>query len=184
MRTRRAFLRLAFGGAGGGVLVACSGGPPGPGDGDGDGDGDDDDDGSGDGDGVDAAAGSGGDAAPSGGDAAPASADAAACTTTVTLYDVYAMALYFDGGLGPRTGTIRVADVAAGITLPKDFWHGHGGQLHRFTVLPEHFAALKRRERVMIQTSEVDGHSHMLFVDPVDPQWRVEGAQPQTIPAC
>ncbi len=177
MRTsvgRRRFLWLACGGAGGAVLVACSGGPPDDGGG-----GDDGDDPA-----VDAAVGANGDAAPAGGDAAPAGPDAAACTTTVTLYDVYAMALYFDGGLGPRTGTIRVMDVAAGVTLPKDFWHGHGGQLHRYVVLPEHFAALKRRERVMIQTTEVDGHSHMLFIDPVDPQWRVEGAQPQTIPAC
>lgn len=174
MRTelgRRRFLWLACGGAGGAVLVACDRGPP-------DG-GDDDDDHA-----VDAATGASDDAAPAGGDAAPAGPDAAACTATVTLYDVYAMALYFDGGLGPRTGTIRVMDVAAGVTLPKDFWHGHGGQLHRYTVLPEHFAALRRRERVMIQTTEVDGHSHMLFIDPVDPQWRVEGAQPQTIPAC
>lgn len=173
MRTRRELLWLMCG-ASGGVLVACTGATiePGPGD--------DDDDG----DGVDAAAGGDTDAAPAGGDANSGSPDAAACTTTVTLYDVYAMALYFDGGLGPRTGTIRVTDVAAGVTLPKDFWHGHGGQLHAFTVLPAHFQALKRRERVMIQTTEVDGHSHMLFIDPVDPQWRVEGAQPQTIPAC
>jgi hypothetical protein len=171
MRTRREFLWLTMGGAGG-VLVACTGAPsePGP---------DDDDDHD-----VDAATSGDNDAAPASSDASPASPDAAACTTTVTLYDVYAMALYFDGGLGPRTGTIRVADVAAGITLPKDFWHGHGGVLHRYTVLPEHFMTLKRRERVMIQTTEVEGHSHMLFIDPVDPQWRVEGAQPQTIPAC
>jgi hypothetical protein len=173
-RTRRDFLWLTLGGAAGGVLVACQGEPPG--------DGDDDDDGSDPG--VDAATGATDDAAPAGADATPVTPDAAACTTTVTLHDTYAMALYFDGGLGPRTGTIRVMDVAAGVTLPKDFWHGHGGQLHRYTVLPEHFQALKRRERVMIQTTEVDGHSHMLFIDPVDPQWRVEGAQPQTIPAC
>jgi hypothetical protein len=159
---------------GAGLLVACSGGPPDDGD-----DGDDGND-----PGADAAAGGDHDAAPAGGDASPASPDAATCTMTVTLYDVYAMALYFDGGLGPRTGMIRVADVSAGVTLPKDFWHGHGGQLHRYTVLPEHFQALKRRERVMIQTTEVEGHSHMLFIDPVDPQWRVEGAQPQSIPAC
>ncbi|MBZ0233914.1 MAG: hypothetical protein K8M05_16420 [Deltaproteobacteria bacterium] len=175
MRTdlrRRRFLWLTCGGAGGAVLVACSGEPP-PGDGEDDGDD------------VDAAIAADVDAAPAGGaDASPASPDAAACTMTVTLHDVYAMALYFDGGLGPRTGTIRVADVAAGVALPKDFWHGHGGQLHRYTVLPEHFAALKRRERVMLQTTEVEGHRHMLFIDPVDPQWRVEGAPPETIPAC
>jgi hypothetical protein len=171
MRTRRDFLWLTMGGATG-LLVACTGASPDPGP-------DDDPDHE-----VDAAAAADNDASPASSDGAPASTDAAACTTTVTLYDVYAMALYFDGSLGPRTGTIRVADVSAGVMLPEDFWHGHGGVLHRYTVQPEHFMALKRRERVMIQTTEVEGHSHMLFIDPVDPQWRVEGAQPQTIPAC
>ncbi len=167
---RRQFLRLTVGAGAGAGLIACTAEPPGgPGDPDPE---------------ADAASAGGPDASSAGGDASPVSPDAAACTTTVILYDVYAMALYFDGGLGPRTGTIRVSDVAAAVTLPKDFWHGHGGQLHRFTVLPEHFTKLKRRERVMIQTTEVDGHSHMLFIDPVDPQWRVEGAQPQSIPAC
>jgi hypothetical protein len=108
----------------------------------------------------------------------------AGCTITVTLYDMHAMALYLDGSLGPRTGIVRVADIAAGTEQPRDFWHGHGGQLHRFTITPAHFAALRRRERIMIETTEVDGHRHTLFVDPTDPQWRVEGATPQTIPAC
>lgn len=110
--------------------------------------------------------------------------DAPGCTMTVTLHDTYAMALYLDGSLGPRTGIIRVAAVAAGTDQPMDFWHGHGGALHRFTVTSAHFAALRRRERVMIETTEVESHRHMLFIDPVDPQWRVEGAMPQTIPAC
>ncbi len=108
----------------------------------------------------------------------------AGCTMTVTLYDMHAMALYLDGGLGPRTGIVRVADIAAGVEQPRDFWHGHGNQLHRFTITPAHFAALRRRERILIETTEVDGHRHTLFVDPTDPQWRVEGAAPQTIPAC
>ena len=123
--------------------------------------------------------------APPAVDGAPVTpVDAPGCTATVTLYDTYAMALYFDGGLGPRTGVIRVADVAAGTDLAMDFWHGHGGQLHRFTVTASHFAALRRRERVMVETTEVDSHRHLLFVDPTDPRWRVEGAAPQTIPAC
>ena len=94
----------------------------------------------------------------------------AGCTMTVTLYDMHAMALYLDGGLGPRTGIVRVADIAAGVEQSRDFWHGHGGQLHRFTITPAHFAALRRRERVLIETSEVDGHRHTLFVDLTDPQ--------------
>ncbi len=168
---RRGFLGWALGLGAGGVLGACAGEAPPPGPDDPAADAanrDDPDDGGGGG----------------GDDARSAAFDAAACTMTVVLYDVYAMALYFDGGLGPRTGAIRVAAVAAGADLPMEFWHGHGGQQHRYTVLPTHFAALRRRERVMVQTTEVDGHSHMLFIDPVDPQWRVEGAQPQTIPAC
>jgi hypothetical protein len=118
-----------------------------------------------------------------GGDAQTQPVDAG-CTMTVTLYDMHAMALYLDGGLGPRTGIVRVADIAAGVEQPRDFWHGHGNQLHRFTITPAHFAALRRRERILIETTEVDGHRHTLFVDPTDPQWRVEGAAPQTIPAC
>lgn len=124
------------------------------------------------------------DAAAAGADAAATPPDAPGCTMTVTLHDTHAMALYLDGSLGPRTGIIRVAAVAAGTDQPMDFWHGHGGALHRFTVTASHFAALRRRERVMIETTGVDAHRHMLFIDPVDPRWRVEGAPPQTIPAC
>lgn len=120
------------------------------------------------------------DAGPDAGTRAPD----AGCTTTVTLHDTYAMALYLDGGLGPRTGVVRVADIAAGVEQPRDFWHGHGDALHRFTLTPAHFAALRRRERITVETTEVDGHRHTLFVDPADPRWRVEGAPDQTIPAC
>ena len=88
---RRQFLRLTVGAGAGAVLIACTAEPPGgPGDPDPE---------------ADAASAGGPDASSAGGDASPASPDAAACTTTVILYDVYAMALYFDGGLGPRAGT-------------------------------------------------------------------------------
>jgi hypothetical protein len=159
MRTRRDFLRWV---AGAGAVAACAGEVPEP-------------------EGLDAAP------APDGGGLPPpvdGGVDAAACTMTVTLRDTHAMALYLDGGLGPRTGIVRVADIAAGLEQPRDFWHGHGAALHRFTITPAHFAALRRRERITIETTEVDGHRHTLFVDPTDPQWRVEGATPQTIPAC
>jgi hypothetical protein len=101
---------------------------------------------------------------------------------TVTLYDTYAVALYFDGTLGPETGIIKVADVAAGKTLTMDFWHGHGGVLHRFTLVPADFAKLKAKQKVTTKTTIVEDHQHELFIDPIDPKWRVPGAQPQTIP--
>src|SRR5688572_30793222 len=72
----------------------------------------------------------------------------ASAPKTVTLYDTYAVALYFDGTLGPKTGIIKVADVAAGKTLAMDFWHGHGGVLHRFTLTPDDFAKLKAKQKV------------------------------------
>jgi hypothetical protein len=125
------------------------------------------------------------DAAP--GTPPPAAADAApGCDAgSVVMYDTYAMALYMDGSLGPETGVIEVEFVIAGALRDMDFWHGHGGVLHRFTLLPEHFEALKRGERVDIATTEVEGHHHMLFIDPTDPQWRVEGATPVEVPlAC
>ena len=70
----------------------------------------------------------------------------------VTLHDTYAQALYFDGTLGPLTGIVTVAHVVAGTTVTMDFWHGHNGQLHEFTLEPDHFAALKRGERVTVGT--------------------------------
>ena len=112
------------------------------------------------------------------GDATPADAAASdGCVPdVVTMHDTYAQALYFDGTLGPLTGVVTVAQVIAGAAVTMDFWHGHGGQLHRFTLEPEHFAALTRGERITIETTMVDSHSHLLFVDPVDETYRVEDA--------
>lgn len=111
-----------------------------------------------------------------------AGTDADAGQELVVLYDTYAQALYFDGSYGPKTGVIVVADMAAGIEKTYDFWHGHGGRLHRFVLTPTHFAELRRKKRVTLTTTLVDGHQHTLFVDPVDPRWRVPGAEPTTIP--
>ncbi len=101
---------------------------------------------------------------------------------TVTLYDSYAQALYYDGTEGPKTGTITVELILAGVATSFDFWHGHGGKKHRFEITVEQWAELKTGARVYIQTTEVDGHSHKLFVDPVDPKYRVPGAMPVVIP--
>jgi hypothetical protein len=92
------------------------------------------------------------------------------------MHDTNAQALYLDGSLGPLTGVIYVDYVIDGAELTLDFWHGHGDQLHRFTLLPSHYQALKRGERVYVTTTTVDSHEHTLFIDPVDPDYRVEGA--------
>lgn len=106
------------------------------------------------------------------------------CDDYVLMHDTHAQSLYFDGGHGPLTGIVRVDWVAAGDAVELEFWHGHGGRNHRFTVGPEHFEALKRGERVMIETTEVDSHSHQLFIDPTDERYRVEGAEDVRVPLC
>ena len=100
----------------------------------------------------------------------------------VLWYDTYAMALYMDGGLGPKTGIIKAEYLLKNEPITMKFWHGHGGKDHAFTLLPEHFSALKAHKKILIKTTEVDGHTHNLFVDPNDPKWRVPGAVPVEIP--
>lgn len=112
------------------------------------------------------------------------SLDACADPQIVTLHDTHAQALYFDGTYGPTTGVIRVADMVAGAELTLEFWHGHGGMNHSFTIGAADFEALRRGERVTLITTEVDSHQHMLFIDPVDPRWRVAGASDETVEIC
>ncbi|MFN0250898.1 MAG: hypothetical protein ACKV2T_28750 [Kofleriaceae bacterium] len=110
---------------------------------------------------------------------APPTGDAGvdACVGEVVLmHDTHAQALYLDGTLGPLTGVIRVAMVVASTVVTLDFWHGHGGVSHRFELLPSHFDALKRGERITVGTTTVDGHAHTLFIDPRDETYRVSGA--------
>jgi hypothetical protein len=95
---------------------------------------------------------------------------------TVLMHDTNAQALYLDGTYGPLTGNIRVSYVIAGTTLTLDFWHGHGGTPHRFTLEPMHFEKLKQGQKVMVGTTTVDGHAHTLFIDPKDENYRVPGA--------
>lgn len=113
-------------------------------------------------------------------DASDASAEAA---RLVAVHDTFAVALYFDGSLGPKTGTVTARAMAAGDAVPMPFWHGHGGVLHRFVVAPADLAALRAGRKVTIRTTEVDGHSHLLFVDPRDPRWRVPGGETLLVPA-
>ncbi len=100
----------------------------------------------------------------------------------VTMFDTYAIALYFDGTQGPTTGEISVDLILQDEDVDLPFWHGHGGLLHGFTLSREHIAQLKQGLRVEIQTSEVDSHSHTLFIDPVDVRYRVPGATPVQVP--
>ncbi|MCA9607612.1 MAG: hypothetical protein KC619_18520 [Myxococcales bacterium] len=121
-------------------------------------------------------------------DAGPPDVDAGPCPggapRTVTLHDTNAQALYFDGTYGPTTGVITVDMIAAGEAVELEFWHGHGGVSHRYAVSAADLAALARGERVTLTTSEVEGHSHMLFVDPVDERWRVSGAADRSVTVC
>lgn len=111
-----------------------------------------------------------------------ATPDAGKDCGTVTMFDTHAQALYLDGTYGPLTGIIYVDYVLANTERTLEFWHGHGGQQHRFTLTPAHFAALKRGEKIYVETTEVDDHMHMLFIDPTDLEYRVEGAQPVSVP--
>ena len=115
-------------------------------------------------------------------DAAPAAGPDACQGDTVLMHDTHAQALYLDGSLGPLTGVIHVDDVIAGATLTLDFWHGHGGVQHRFTLDAATFEALKAGERVYVTTTEVEGHMHMLFIDPLDEDYRVDGAPDVPVP--
>ena len=106
----------------------------------------------------------------------------ACMSPTVKMHDTYAQALYFDGTKGPLTGTITVGHVIAGAMITFDFWHGHGNQLHRFTLMPSHFAQLKKGEKITVTTTTVDGHQHNLFIDPRDEAYRVPNAPDVDVP--
>lgn len=106
-----------------------------------------------------------------------------ACTQAIVkMHDTNAQALYLDGTKGPLTGVVTVAQVIAGTTVTLDFWHGHNGVQHKFTLDASHFATLKRGERILLGTTIVDGHSHTLFVDPRDEAYRVLGAPDVDVP--
>src|SRR5688500_20119118 len=70
----------------------------------------------------------------------------------VILYDCYAMALYMDGGLGPKTGIIKVEYLLKNETGTMEFWHGHGGKNHKYVLAPEPFAPVKRRKQPSVTT--------------------------------
>ncbi|HUS27456.1 MAG TPA: hypothetical protein VMZ53_03075 [Kofleriaceae bacterium] len=134
--------------------------------------------------GVDASADDAAATTPSADDASSAgSQDLDACIQNIIkLHDTYAQALYLDGTNGPLTGVITTAHVIAGSIVTMDFWHGHNGMQHRFTLTPQHFADLKHGKRITVGTTTVDGHAHTLFVDPKDEEYRVAGAPDVDVP--
>lgn len=123
---------------------------------------------------------------PPSGDAPHTPSDAAgadACTpATVVMHDTNAQALYLDGTLGPLTGVIEVEYIVAGATITLDFWHGHNGVQHRYTLEPQHFTQLKMGKRITLPTTIVDDHMHTLFIDPVDEHYRVPNAPDVPVP--
>ena len=100
----------------------------------------------------------------------------------VVLYDTYAMALYMDGSLGPRSGIVKVDYILSGEPVEMEFWHGHNGRKHSYRLEPEHYSAIKKLDKVSIETDVVAEHSHMLFIEPDNPRWRVPGAEPIEVP--
>jgi hypothetical protein len=99
----------------------------------------------------------------------------------VTLYDTNAIAMYFDGSMGPKTGVIKVQYIIDNQNVTLNFWHGHGGILHRFTLTPAHYADLKNLKKVTLETTVVEGHKHKLFIDPNNARYRVAGAKPVVV---
>jgi hypothetical protein len=61
---------------------------------------------------------------------------------------------------------ITMRDIARGVTKEYQFWHGHGGGSHRFTVTAENFAELREGKFVEIFTNIIDGHRHALRISP------------------
>jgi hypothetical protein len=56
-------------------------------------------------------------------------------------------------------------DVLAGLDKVYEFWHGHGNQLHQFTVTAQDFERLAKGESIEIFTNLVQGHRHSLRIE-------------------
>lgn len=96
----------------------------------------------------------------------------------VLIYDLYAMALYFDGTLGPKTGEILARDIIAAEEKGYLFWHGHGGVQHQYKILPEDFEKIRAFQKVTLETDLVANHSHKFFIDPTQTKYRIPGREP------
>jgi hypothetical protein len=72
-------------------------------------------------------------------------------------------------GTGLKMPCITKEVIAAGQEVSYDFWHGHSGELHRFTLKVEDLEQLKQETSIEIFTAIVDGHKHAVKVDTKKP---------------
>jgi len=70
-----------------------------------------------------------------------------------------------DDGTALKMPCITKDVIAAGQEISYDFWHGHSGELHRFTLTVEDLQALKDEKSIEVFTAIVDGHKHAVKVD-------------------
>lgn len=68
-------------------------------------------------------------------------------------------------GTGLKMPCITKEVIAAGQEVSYDFWHGHSGELHRFTLTVEDLGTLKEEKSIEVFTAIVDGHKHAVKVD-------------------
>lgn len=68
-------------------------------------------------------------------------------------------------GTGLKMPCITKEVIAAGQEVSYDFWHGHSGELHRFTLTVEDLQTLKEEKSIEVFTAIVDGHKHAVKVD-------------------
>lgn len=72
-------------------------------------------------------------------------------------------------GTGLKMPCITKEVIAAGQEVSYDFWHGHSGELHRFTLTVEDLQTLKDEKSIEVFTAIVDGHKHAVKVDTKKP---------------
>ncbi len=72
---------------------------------------------------------------------------------------------------GTTTGILTAATIIAGVPVTMQYWHGHNGIWHMFTITAENFATLKSGNPVMfyVPTTVVEDHYHLTMVDPNRP---------------
>lgn len=96
----------------------------------------------------------------------------------VLIYDLYAMALYFDGTLGPKTGEILARDIIAAADKEYLFWHGHGGVQHQYRIQAADFEKIRSGLKVTLETDNVANHNHKFFIDPTQTKYRIPNREP------
>ncbi len=72
---------------------------------------------------------------------------------------------------GTENGILKAEDIIKGEPLTLEFWHGHGGVKHEFTITAENFSSLKAGNPVVVYvpTNVVGGHYHFVVIDPKRP---------------